>query len=950
MLAIRRKRYIAAKAGIKTVVLTMALATSIWFGVVGIKAAEPRTWMNPRSVTAEPASFDDMARECDEQTVPAVVSGLDKDVYKNQRTHNYKGCITEGKDVSLAVFSGSNGNRRWAIKARSDKYYRAIVGASENERLRLMPGTNRLVYMSYTGNYAYATITTIENALTDLRAESIDGSGYVDQYVLNDAKAKKWLEYDYDGRVVNMAAYSTAFSPNGRFMIAWISYKGYVKIDFESGRVTEIGRFPGAWYGGDIYNPVAAAISSDGRYAFIHDGPTVVDTENCGREVTRELINSGRLFDGQAPECRKTQLYQWVADYVGYNGYGSYYRWNYDESALEFFVQPFPHVFNRQESKKVTIWLDRESESKLDYLALGDSFSSGEGDYLGDSGNRHLLYLSGTDEDGPPREKCHISKRSYPFLLRERYGLDSYSMKSVACSGAMTKDVAGYFSWLPQKSDDYDGQGDRLKGVAQKEQYQQSALEGFTPGRVRQIEFVKKYKPRAITITAGGNDVGFATTISECVQAALDECEAAVSDGAVRRRLARSMNRSFITLRNLYINLRNASSSSSIYVIGYPLIINDDEVLAGLGKPCALNAGYASLKERILINEATRYMNDVIEAAARSAGVKYIDVERALDGGRLCEGVFTGYVTGVADQFGRTGSSDELKSFIYHPNVVGHRMMAQKIQSAIGESITKHKRALPDPKVQVPDYPQYFDGAGESEGTTYVEGDNVIIISPSQGDKLSIGFDEGTYGKTTIKLSMFSDPIDLGSVEANSDGSLQYTLQIPDNISVGYHTVVFSGTTFSGEPLEIAKRIFVKGKDPGDIDADGIDDVNDACLFVAPSKIDYDHDGIDDACDKEILQRADLDSTEEVGAEREERRYIAAATIAAAQAGRKETEAQSAIGAYVPSASTTPGLSSVDRELADAYNYDWIIIFALSVAGAIVLIMIKLKINRTKRD
>ncbi|MGB2787193.1 MAG: hypothetical protein WBB94_02315, partial [Candidatus Saccharimonadaceae bacterium] len=276
MLAIRRKRYIAAKAGIKTVVLTMALATSIWFGVVSIKAAEPRTWMNPRSVTAEPASFDDMARECDEQTVPAVVSGLDKDVYKNQRTHNYKGCITEGKDVSLAVFSGSNGNRRWAIKARSDKYYRVIVGASENERLRLMPGTNRLVYMSYTGNYAYATITTIENALTDLRAESIDGSGYVDQYVLNDAKAKKWLEYDYDGRVVNMAAYSTAFSPNGRFMIAWISYKGYVKIDFESGRVTEIGRFPGAWYGGDIYNPVAAAISSDGRYAFIHDGPTVV--------------------------------------------------------------------------------------------------------------------------------------------------------------------------------------------------------------------------------------------------------------------------------------------------------------------------------------------------------------------------------------------------------------------------------------------------------------------------------------------------------------------------------------------------------------------------------------------------------------------------------------------------------------------------------------------------
>lgn len=878
MLAIGRRRRIIGN-GARFGMLLALLAVCSVAGFSAIKAAEPNTWTNPASITTQAASQKDLTRGCDEVSVPAVIFGDDKEKYKKQKTHTYEGCVTYGKDVTLAIYRDTSGRQRWGIKSRSDTYYRVVAGASESENLRLMPGTNRLVYMSHTGGYVYGTITTIENALTDLVPGSNDGSSYIDHYSLYSGKSKKWLGYDDNGITRYMPAYSTAISPNGRYMIAWISYVGYVKMDFDTGRVTEIGRFPGAWYGGEVYNPVAAAITSDGRYAFIHDGPTVVDTENCGREVTSELLNSGRIFDGRAPECPKTQLYHRIADYVGYNGYGNRYRWNYDESALEFIVQPFPYAFNQNETKKVTVWLNREQESKLDYLALGDSFSSGEGDYLGHAGNRHQLYIDGTDEDGPPREKCHVSKRSYPFLLRAHYGLDSHTMQSVACSGAMIKDVAGHLSWLPQKLDGYDGQGDRLKGLAQKKQYQEAALDDFIPGRVRQIEFVKKYKPRTITITAGGNDVGFADIITACIANASEECREAETDGTARRRLAKSINGGFTSLRNLYIDIRNASPDTNIYVLGYPLIINDEEVLLGVGKPCALNAGFANLKERRLINEATRYMNDVIEAAAESAGVHYIDIEDALAGGRLCDSIFTEDVTGVGDQFWSTATDDQLRSFLYHPNVKGHRKIAEVVQRYIGDSITRNRKLSSDDNAQVPEYPEYFSGASETEGSTYVSGDNIVIVSPSQGDSLSIGFDEGTYGKTTIKVSMFSEPIDMGTAMPDEDGSLEYVLHIPRNIAVGYHTVVFQGTTFSGEPLEVAKTVFVRGSDPKDMDNDGIKDSEDQCLFISTSGVDYDNDSTDDACDIEVAERTGLVSLDDIKNEaNDRRRYVLATT------------------------------------------------------------------------
>ena len=62
--------------------------------------------------------------------------------------------------------------------------------------------------------------------------------------------------------------------------------------------------------------------------------------------------------------------------------------------------------------------------TKLDYLALGDSYSSGEGDTEKNSATRQKYYRQLTDvnedkKQGIPGEKCHSSTRSYPYKLAQ---------------------------------------------------------------------------------------------------------------------------------------------------------------------------------------------------------------------------------------------------------------------------------------------------------------------------------------------------------------------------------------------------------------------------------------------------------------------------------------------------------------------------------------------------
>ena len=104
------------------------------------------------------------------------------------------------------------------------------------------------------------------------------------------------------------------------------------------------------------------------------------------------------------------------------------------------------------------------------YVALGDSYSSGEGD-----GN----YLAGTDTSA---DHCHRSPHAYPELLDESQELGSLDF--VSCSGAITGD---YFN----------GNSEGNREAAQSQ--------ALSPGT------------RYVTLTFGGNDLGFGDVLAQCV-------------------------------------------------------------------------------------------------------------------------------------------------------------------------------------------------------------------------------------------------------------------------------------------------------------------------------------------------------------------------------------------------------------------------------------------------
>ena len=476
--------------------------------------------------------------------------------------------------------------------------------------------------------------------------------------------------------------------------------------------------------------------------------------------------------------------------------------------------------------------------AKLDYLALGDSYSSGEGDTERNNatGQKYYRQLTDVNEDkkqGIPGEKCHISTHSYPYKLAQYMELKQTGTRqwdTVACGGATIYDLNG------SNSGGYDGQNDRLRDYADKNTLQKMALNEMIPGRVKQIEFVKKYQPKVITLTAGGNDVDFGGKITTCIHPkdSWGTCDWAKKDMDT---LGSQIKGQFDRLVELYKELKAASPGAKIYAIGYPQFITDSEPAA-----CGLNAGAIDLDERRMIVRATQYMNEVIEAAARKAGVKYVDISQALNGGKMCE-KHQIYMTGIVG-FGEQES--------YHPNKFGHTVIFVEIAKQLNhESLLTYSKypSAGDESVNAPSSIYFDKGAPSSVNTTMLANSK-----PSKGGKQKVALAKNSLQPgSSARVEIRSKPVDLGSYTVLNDGSIKETITIPENIPAGYHTLFIYGKSASGEDIKITQTLLVTGKDKEDLDDDGVKDTNQPCgAFLKASGKDEDLDGIDDACDPEI--------------------------------------------------------------------------------------------------
>jgi lysophospholipase L1-like esterase len=126
------------------------------------------------------------------------------------------------------------------------------------------------------------------------------------------------------------------------------------------------------------------------------------------------------------------------------------------------------------------------SQPKYWYVALGDSFSAGEGACDPETNApAHCDYEKGSDTSS---DQCHRSRNSYPYLLKE--DLYNWNFKFLACSGAVVHDM--FYTNRDNKSEK--PQLDELR-----------KLNEATNGGVR-----------LITLTLGGNDMQFVPLLTEC--------------------------------------------------------------------------------------------------------------------------------------------------------------------------------------------------------------------------------------------------------------------------------------------------------------------------------------------------------------------------------------------------------------------------------------------------
>lgn len=222
---------------------------------------------------------------------------------------------------------------------------------------------------------------------------------------------------------------------------------------------------------------------------------------------------------------------------------------------------------------------------------------------LGDS------YASGAGAGSYAGGSCRRSSNAYPALR----GKDFPSFKFVACSGATTKSLKNQFKAL-------------------------------TPATT------------LVTITVGGNDLGFVDVMTTCTLQGDKACVSRVAK-AVRFTHDQLPAR----LDTTYATIKAAAPNAELVVLGYPRLFTPNDRCRTMSRP-----------KRQALNDAADQLSGVMGAAAARAGARYVDVREAFAGHGVCSGEpwINALVSPTEDS--------------YHPNRAGQAAYFRALTSAVG--------------------------------------------------------------------------------------------------------------------------------------------------------------------------------------------------------------------------------------------------------------------------
>ncbi|MBP9667307.1 hypothetical protein KBD87_00665 [Candidatus Saccharibacteria bacterium] len=715
-----------------------------------------------------------------------------------------EGCVMHGATIDFAVQG-----RYSYVKLHGDRLFHRLI-TTVYDKPKLVEGTDVFFKGEYRPELAQPSIITVyKNLPSSLVPLERNDRGVVVLYGLNETK-RTWLLGDSrdnrDGTYLqNRDVISYAVSANAKYMISYVDYKYVVKTDVETAKSTMVRQLNSSWSAG-FDTPIAQTISNDGRYAYISKQEEVIDMKDCGDDSV--VHNQAHLVS----ECPSRNIEAKMQSAVGYLAYGAQMQFSDDGQSMEGIVSPRSRRF----VDFLRVWVGISGSPKptqLEYLALGDSYTSGEGDTeRGTSGLSY--YLTDMPQTYPYSGFCHLSSRSYPFLLQQYYKIPNTAMNSVACSGARV--VQDYLT----KPVNYYGQKGDLKEIpsAERNEARIFSLNTPKPGVIPQLEFVKKYKPKIITVMGGGNDVGFGDILEYCAMPDFVflaphpyTCDYAKSDTELEKMLLASIDTQYAYMMKLVQQIKRYSPDSRIALIGYPSFISIDP-----GSNCGVNAGLLNKQEQFMIQAAVTIMNRMLLKVANDSNIDFVDIQDSLSGGRLCEGAK--YMTGVDKIDLSLVLNKKLDPQVFHPNAKGHQQIAKTIiESGV---------FLKDPSNDPSNYVQRNTG-GEAYRVDMVYGGRTVKTY----DFTNIHLDSGTVEPgSSVVLATYSEKVELGTFTAKDDGSLDVSIETA-KLPVGRHVLVAKALSPSGESLSMFQFISVAVTET-DTDGDGINDGKDACMFI----------------------------------------------------------------------------------------------------------------------
>ncbi len=693
-----------------------------------------------------------------------------------------KVCVTSGDSLRFGLYYASASWNTLVGFGHDKKMYRlASFGCKGYNDCLYLPDTDTLVMKKFIINNLVQSLAVYKNVKQRL-IPTVASDGFTREYRFNADSPDYVFQRDDTGYAWPVGGIGA--SNNGRWIAVEFRGKGIGVLDMKTLIMKRISALSLNYTGG--YKPtVEITVTEDGGHIAMSgrnvSGPAVYEiTDSCG-DFPKDDPDGFSNKKPLAKTCPTSPIYPSSFIYRPKDSYTP--RFSDDGRYLKFYINSYDAA---TPNMAVELRASGDSDPRLDYLALGDSFSSGEGE-TSDS-----YYQKGTND---LHEKCHTSSRSYPYIAAELLGISRDYVKNVACSGATTADITG-------GDELYTGQGGRLGGSglkftdAEKVSAQSLALETFIPGRVRQASFVRQYQPKSITIGIGGNDVGFMQKLKACLSPGTCSW---VNTPEGKEKTALEIKSKFDTFVRTYQSLISASPTSKIYVIGYPKIIDED------GSCDILTGSLLSKDEKRFMNEGVLYLNQVIAAAARTAGVQYVDAWEVYGDKVLCgkdtPSAFN--AIRIGDDHSPIDAWARLKIIgqeSFHPKPLGHDLLGRVVVASMASSAAISPQPTPAPEPSPYWLPNGYSSDLPSQH----------YIEYAYRDKSRLSVNIGDYAlapRSVARLEVHSEPVVLGEFAVNDQGGLANEVVLPSDLEEGYHTLHLYGVSYSGEEVDLYQVI-----------------------------------------------------------------------------------------------------------------------------------------------